>query len=126
MGLRASGKLKTKKGVYEVSMPLVEFKEDDHFIVFAPSLDLSGYGKSAQEAKESYLEALDEFMRYTANKGSLDKALTELGWQLKSKKSIKTYIPPNHSKLIDQNPTYHEIIDNKEYKVSRENLELAY
>ena len=65
-------------GKYHVGLSLVEFEEDNVTIIYSPALDLSGYGYSQPEAKQSFWEALPEFLRYTNNKKTLDKVLKDL------------------------------------------------
>ena len=111
---------------YHVGLSLVEFEEDDVTIIYSPALDLSGYGYNQSEAKQSFTEALKEFFRYTANKGTLDKVLQELGWGVKGSKKKPKFNPPKDSDLVSINPLYNEIVNNKSYKVSRENIEFAF
>ena len=111
---------------YHVGLSLVEFEEDNVTIIYSPALDLSGYGYSQPEAKKSFTEALHEFFRYTNNKKTLDKVLKDLGWGVKGSKKKPKFNPPKDSDLISLNPLYNEIVNNKSYKVSREDVEFAY
>ena len=43
---------------------LIVFKEDNVFIIHSPLLDISGYGYTKDEAKESFNITLEEFLRY--------------------------------------------------------------
>ncbi|UZO81915.1 hypothetical protein NBT05_05475 [Aquimarina sp. ERC-38] len=113
-------------GKYYVGLSLVEFEEDNVTIIYSPALDLSGYGYSQSEAKQSFSEALQEFFRYTSNKKTLEKVLKDLGWVIKGSKKKSKFNPPKDSDLISLNPLYNEIVNNKSYKVSRENVEFAY
>ena len=69
---------------YHVGLSLVEFKEEDVTIIYSPALDLSGYGHSQVEARNSFSEALHDFFRYTNNKRTLDSVLKSLGWSGKT------------------------------------------
>ena len=113
-------------GKYHVGLSLVEFEEDNVTIIYSPALDLSGYGYNHSEAKNSFSEALHEFFRYNHNKNTLDKVLTSLGWKLKGSKKKPKFDPPKDSELVTLNPMYNEIVNNKSYKVSREDVEFAY
>lgn len=112
-------------GKYHVGLSLVEFVEENVTIVYSPALDLSGYGYSQEEAKQSFSEALNEFFRYTSNKNTLDKVLKDLGWAIKGSKNKPKFNPPKDSDLVAINPLYNEIVNNKSYKVTRENIEFA-
>ena len=111
---------------YHVGLALVEFEEGNVTIIYSPALDLSGYGYSQEEAKQSFAEAIHEFFRYTSNKNTLDQVLKELGWVKKGSKTKPKYNPPKDSDLVNSNPLYNDIVNNKSYKVSREDVEFAY
>lgn len=111
---------------YQVGLSLVEFEEDNVTIIYSPALDLSGYGYSQSEAKQSFSEALHEFFRYTNNKKTLDKVLKNLGWAIRGTKNKPKFNPPKDSDLVTLNPLYNEIVNSKSYKVSREDVEFAY
>ena len=55
--------LGTNDGKYHVGLSLVEFEEDNVIIIYSPALDLSGYGNSEIEAKNSFSEAFNEFFQ---------------------------------------------------------------
>jgi hypothetical protein len=124
LSIRADLGFKDKK--YHVGLSLVEFKEDDVFIIYSPALDLSGYGYSLKEAKDSFSEALSEMFRYSTNKKTTDKLLADLGWSVKGSKKKPKFNPPKDSDLVHSNPLYNEIVNNKNYTVSREDVEFAY
>lgn len=109
-------------GKYHVGLSLVEFIEDDVTIIYSPALDLSGYGKSEDEAKKSFSIAMDEFFKYTLNKNTFDKVLKELGWSIKGSKKNPKFNPPKDSDLVSSNSLYNEIVNNKTYKVSRQEV----
>ena len=111
---------------YHVGLSLVEFQEDNVTIIYSPALDLSGYGYNHSEAKNSFSEALHEFFRYTNNKNTLYEVLKNLGWNIKGSKKKPKFDPPKDSELVVSNPMYNEIVNSKNYKVSREDIEFAY
>jgi len=113
-------------GIYHVGLSLIEFKEEDVTVIYSPALDLSGYGHSKIDAKNSFSEALNEFFRYTNNKKTLDKVLKKLGWSVKGSKKNPKFSPPKDSELVTSNPLYNEIVNEKVYKVSREDVEFAF
>lgn len=124
--LQLTADLGFSHGKYLVSLSLVEFEEENVTIVYSPALDLSGYGYSQEEAKQSFSEALNEFFRYTNNKNTLDKVLKSLGWAIRGSKNKPKFNPPKDSDLVSLNPLYNEIVNKKSYKVSREDVEFAY
>jgi hypothetical protein len=124
--LQLTANLGFGNGKYHVGLSLVEFEEDNVTIIYSPALDLSGYGQSESEAKNSFSEALHEFFRYTTNKLTLDKILKDLGWSVRGSKKQPKFNPPKDSDLVHSNPLYNEIVNNKSYKVSREDVEFAF
>ena len=112
--------------VFQVGLSLIEFNENDVNIVYSPALDISGYGYNSDEAKNSFNIALHEFFQYTNNKKTFDKVLRELGWTIKGSKKKPKMEAPLNSDLIAKNPLYNEIINSKNYKVYKEDVEFVF
>lgn len=100
----------------KLNLQVLLFEEEKTWFAYMPSLDLTGYGNTELEAKESLTVVLDEFLRYTLNKNTLLKEMKRLGWQIKSKK--KPMHAPEISDLINTNDQLKEIINYKEYSTS--------
>ena len=64
-----------------VKIQIQLMKEGETVVVHSPALDLCGYGKTAEEAKKDFDNALKIFVEETTLHGTLDKALEELGWK---------------------------------------------
>jgi hypothetical protein len=77
---------------------------------------LTGYGETAEEAKESLTIILDEFLRYTSDKKTLLIEMQRLGWDIKDKK--KSMRAPQISDMINSNEQLKEIINSKQYTAS--------
>ena len=107
-------------------MSLIEFQEDDVTIIYSPALDLTGYGYTQEEAKKSFSETLHEFFRYTNDKKTTDEVLKDLGWSVRGSKKKPKFSPPKDSDLVHTNPLYNDIVNNKNYRVSREDVEFAF
>lgn len=112
--------------VFQVGLSLIEFIENDVTIVYSPALNLSGYGYNSDEAKNSFNIALHEFFQYTNNKKTFDKVLIELGWTIKGSKKKPKMEAPLNSDLIAKNPLYNDIINSKNYKVYKEDVEFVF
>ena len=121
--LRLEAGISCGQDKYEVRLRIVQFEEDGFIILYSPALDMSGYGKTIDDAKNSLSVNLQEFFRYTNNKKTLSTVLTELGWSNKRK---KVFTPPLDTKLAETNPTYADILNNKEYSMINQELELSY
>lgn len=112
-------------GKFHIGLSLVEFNENGVVIIYSPALDLSGYGDTEEDAKQSFEEALQEFIRYTTNKKTFDAALKALGWSVLGSKKKPKYSPPKDSDMVSTNSLYSDIVNNKSYKVSREEVEFS-
>ncbi len=113
-------------GKFRADFSLVEFIEDGITIFYSPALDLSGYGKTEKEAKASFWEVMNEFFSYTCQKKTLYEVLISLGWTIKNTKKQLKFTPPKDADLVATNALYNEIVNNKSYKVSRENIEITH
>jgi len=98
-----------------LKLSVVLFKEDGTFIAYCPALDLSGYGKTESEAKKSFEIVLNEFLKYTANKNTLEDELKKLGWVKKSEHS-KKLTPPDFVDIINKNKELQRVVNNNPIK----------
>jgi hypothetical protein len=112
--------------IFQVGLSLIEFNEYDVTIIYSPALNISGYGYNPDEDKNSFNIALHEFFQYTNNKKTFDKILKELGWTFKGGKKKSKIEAPLNSDLIDKNPLYNKIINSKNYKVYKEDVEFVF
>jgi len=122
--LRFKGNFNVENKLFSVRLSLIEFEEDDAVIVYSPALDLYGYGNSGDEARSSFHIALEEFLRYTHNKGTFREVLEGLGWAIKGGKKHPQFKPPLNSTLVAKNQSYNEIINSKDYKSYHEDVQL--
>ena len=109
---------KSKSSGIDVKLSLLSFKEQKIFIIYAPALDLAGYGINEEEAKDSFIKTLNEFFRYTTNKNTLFKELKRLGWTKKKNKNLLKLLEPNFSTLLENNKNNKELkgIINKDFE----------
>jgi len=93
--------------IVSVGLNVLLWEEDGIHYAFSPALDINGYAKSEQAAKQSFEVMLQEFLEYAHNKSTLFKELERLGWTVnKKKKRVKA---PNHQELLADNEDYREI-----------------
>ena len=71
--LNFQGQYKSNTDSIKVNLALFHFTEESLHFIYSPDLDLTGYGNTKEEAKTSFKVSLDEFLRYTTNKKTLDK-----------------------------------------------------
>jgi len=65
------------------------FKEDDIYVALCPSLNVSSFGETIEEAKKSLVEALEIFVEECSEMGTLDQILEESGFT----RDNQTWIP---------------------------------
>jgi len=122
----AHGEMDFGSHKFNIGLSLVQFKEDEVIILYSPALDLSGYGNTEKEAYDSFSIALNEFIRYTKNKKTLNTILKDLGWIIKGSNKKPKFKSPKDSDLVNTNPTYNDIINSKDFSLSRQTIEVAY
>jgi hypothetical protein len=97
------------KHLVKIGLSLVLWKEKDIYFQYSPQLDLTGYGKSANEAESSFEQTLKDFINYTLNKDTLFDELERLGWTTnRSRKRIKA---PEEEQLLEDNETYKDLLN---------------
>lgn len=70
---------------FNVDVQVALFKEDDIWVAYCPALEVSSYGDDEEEARSAFEEAMQIFLAETERKGTLEKYLLKLGWQLQQK-----------------------------------------
>jgi len=101
------GDYKKKAGSVKVLLLLLHFEDENKFhFIYSPHLDLTGYGNTMEEAKDSFSIVFEDFVDYTLKKETLSKVLTSLGWELKG-------LEPRSKKILA--PSIRSIITNNEY-----------
>lgn len=56
------------------------FREDDLYVGLAPELDVSSFGESLEEAKQSLEDAVEAFVEECEAMGTLEEVLQEAGF----------------------------------------------
>ena len=105
-----------------VNLPMIEFEEDGCKIIYCPALDVSGYGKNAEEANESFLITMGEFFLYGLHKKTLVEELKSMGWIIKH--NNKKMQAPEMSKLLTENENFKRIFDNFDYQKFNKQVEI--
>ncbi|MDR2205364.1 MAG: hypothetical protein LBE36_04325 [Flavobacteriaceae bacterium] len=68
-----------------INVQVALFKEDETWVAYCPALELSSYGDNKEEAKTLFEESMNIFIKETDRKGTLERFLLKLGWQLQQK-----------------------------------------
>jgi len=64
-----------------LNLPVSFLKEGSRYVAYTPALDLSTSGDTLEQARRRFTEAVESFFEETLDKGTLDQALSDLGWQ---------------------------------------------
>lgn len=97
-----------------VRLSFFTFIEDNLHVVFSPALDLYGYGNDEHEARHSFEVSLQEYVKYTSNKKTVEKDLRKYGWKVD--KRHKTLNSPDVSTMLQTNDSFREMVNNKAFK----------
>jgi hypothetical protein len=109
----------TTKGALNAKLELYIFKEGNLFVVYCPSLDLSAYGRSEEEAKDEFGHVFRLHITYCINQQSLEQDLIKYGWRISGTKQ-KRIVAPSIQQMLITNDMLKDIIFNKNYqKVSQ-------
>jgi hypothetical protein len=119
------GKYSTGQEYHEIEIPIIIFEDNDLWFFYAPSLDLTGYGPTREEAEKSFHTAFGEFIKYTVNKKSIAKVLLELGWTFKKwNKKQKLMTAPSLATLLTRDKYLSEIFDEKKFEKTNKKVTL--
>ena len=122
--LKFSGKLVEGGSHIKTDLSLISFIEDGAHIIYSPALDLSGYGNTEDEAKESFQIVLKEFLSYCMDKNTLYNELERLGWNITRNKKHLQIKSPDLSSLLERNPDLENILKEKEYHKYNQSIDL--
>lgn len=120
--LKFSGNLGDGKTAIKTELSLIYFVEDGAHIIFSPALDLTGYGNSENEAKDSFEIVLQEFINYGINKKTLLKDLEAHGWKIRGNKNNPKIQSPDLSHMLRANSELEEIFHSKNFQKYNKDL----
>lgn len=87
--------------LFQVSLPVSILKEGKYYIAYSPALDLSTSGKTFDEVKKRFTEIVSIFFEELLEKGTLDKVLSELGWQNVQKEWFPPLVVANETERFN-------------------------
>ncbi|MBW2100932.1 MAG: type II toxin-antitoxin system HicB family antitoxin [Deltaproteobacteria bacterium] len=76
---------------FEIKVPFKIFPENEEFVSYCPTLDVSSQGSTPEEAKENLIEALTGFIITCYEMGTLSAVLKECGFTHKPATHIAEY-----------------------------------
>lgn len=115
---------KNSEAKVKANIILISFKEGEDFIIYSPHLEVTGYGKSEDDAMHSFNHCLGTFLDYTVNKKTLHQELISLGWELKkgTVKNPKKVNAPSWGDLLKNNAALEELLNKQNIKTSHKEV----
>jgi len=86
----------------ELQLSVLVFEQGDYFVAYCPSLEISSYGISVEDAKVGFDDAMNVYLAYCIENGTLKKDLADHGWLIEHKPD--KYAPPSEIKLNIEKP----------------------
>jgi predicted RNase H-like HicB family nuclease len=71
------------KKIISADVTVMLYQQGDYVMAYCPALELSSYGKTEQEATAAFREALDIFLEYCGEQGTLEQNLIACGWDIR-------------------------------------------
>jgi len=119
--LNFSGRLDYKDKSVNVNLGMYLFKEGESYIVYCPALDLSAYGDSEEQAKESFTDVFEITIKYMLDENTMKEDLINHGWQIESLKQKKIKAP-SFETMLKNNESFREILKEKEYTTYKQHV----
>lgn len=117
------GQLDTNKSKITAHLEIYSFIEERMYIIYCPSLDLSAYGETEEDAKRSFEKTFEIHFTYCSNKDTIMEDLKAHGWHIRGKKS-RDIKAPGLDFMLKNNPVLRDIIYNKEYSKYNANMSI--
>lgn len=68
--------------IIELRLNVLVFQEGDYYVAYCPSLNLSSYGDSIDDAKAGFDEVMEAYLEDSKANNSLQEDLLKNGWTL--------------------------------------------
>ena len=79
-------RIKTEgNNIVEMPVSLLVFQQGDYYVAYCPSLELSSYGISVEDAKEGFDDAMNIYLEHCEKQGTLEADLVKHGWTIERK-----------------------------------------
>ena len=92
--------------------------------MYSPALDLTGYGKTLKEAKESLKISLGEYFRYAISNNTLEEDLKMHGWKRRSSEQ-KVIVSPSFVAIMRRNENLRNIVNEFAFQKKTYDLNVA-
>jgi hypothetical protein len=107
---------------FEIQLEVMEFEDKNIFYAYTPSLNLMGYGKTKQEAIDSWHVVVENYLTYTNNKKTLLEDLQSYGWTI----TKKNLAPPDFSWLLQHNEQAVDVFNNHNFAKSSRPVKMPF
>lgn len=86
----------------KLSVSVIVFKENDVYIAYCPSLDLSGYDHTEEAAKRDFEYVLRQWLTEQMESNTLHDDLRQHGWKMNGTQCVPPILTlaPKYSSLI--------------------------
>ncbi len=71
-----------RDSVIELQLSVLVFQQDEYFVAYCPSLELSSYGDSIQDAKDGFDDVMQNYIEDSQKRGTLHDDLIAHGWKI--------------------------------------------
>lgn len=110
--------------IKEMKLTLINFKDDNVYNVYCPSLNLIGCGYTEIEAQESFKVVFDEYINFTTENNTLIEDLKQCGWKITG--NSKNMLPPKLSESLIMNNDFNDIINNFDFDKRSINAKIPF
>lgn len=113
--LRVKAKDYANNREYRFNIEFFIFMEDDNYIAYCPSLDLSTSGKTFNEAQGNFYEMFELYVQSCSDRSTLLQDLSEHGWKVQRQSitppSFATQLKkPEFKKLMNSQMGYSKVV----------------
>lgn len=105
----------------KLSVSVIVFKENDDYIAYCPSLDLSGYDRTEEAAKRDFEYVLHQWLTEQLENNTLHDDLRQHGWKLKG----STAKEPSLIDILRGNKSADKVFSMSEYSKLNVSTEIS-
>ena len=117
LDLRAMNRLDFDTSCIKVCLDVFSYRENGVQMMYAPALDLCGYGATLDEAKQSFEVVVSEYIRFGLENGTLSVDLRAHGWKPSSE--MQEYESPDIVSIVKKNKQLQSVMRKNYRKVSK-------
>lgn len=125
--LKYRGNYADNNKLINIELLTLQFTDENGIkMIYAPQLDLTGYGDSLKNARKSFEFVLKDFIDFSIENSTLETIFLNYGW-IKQKPDTETeqWIAPSIRWMLQNNQLLSEVLDShKKVAFSYKNLEL--